>query len=258
MPEQSLDDWLAALAEKSRAKDIQDASELLASRMVKWCNVSNAKTWREAAARSTQPRKLYLLLQQELQGTATGARVSEIIRANANYISSLALEQAQVLTDEVNRAQQSGARPGTISKMMRTRYPELLRSRVHLIARTETAKASSALTEARAMDIGAEWYIWETSQDGDRVRTSHQMMQGVLCRWSDPPAPDIMFPPKTKHGHVAPSKLGHYNVGNCPNCRCVPIVVLSLDDVHFPAKVYHGGAIKMMNEPQFRATFANA
>jgi SPP1 gp7 family putative phage head morphogenesis protein len=249
MPEQSPEDWLAALAERSKAKDIQDASELLASRMVKWCNVSNAKTWREAAARSQKSRFLSKLLQRELQGTATGARVSEIIRTNANYISSLALEQAQVLTDEVTKAQQSGARAETISKMMRVRYPELLRSRVRLISRTETSKASSALTEARCSDLGVNFYQWLTSEDA-RVRSSHAHMANVIVPWNEPPDPDQLAGIK--------SRLGPGHAGCFPNCRCTSAAILDIEDIRFPAKVYHGGVIKMMNEQQFRATFANA
>ena len=257
MPEQSLQDWLAALAQKSQEKDIQDASELLASRMVKWCTVSNAKTWRQAAARSQQSGKLYRLLQQELQGTVTGARISEIVRTNAKYISSLALEQAQVLTDEVTKAQQSGARAETIYKMMRVRYPELIRSRVHLIARTEVSKSAAALTKARSEDLNLPCYIWRTSKDS-RVRHSHAGMDGVVVFWGEPPDPDTMFPTILKRGGVSKSTLGHYHAGEAPNDRCYSEPCLSFDDIHFPAKVYHGGAIKMMTEPQFRAAFTNA
>ena len=258
LPEQSLSDWLKSMVEVSKREDIQAASTELAKRMVQWTHASNMKTWRAAAAKSTNARKFYTLLQKELTGTATGARVSTIVRENAAHISSLPLEAALTLTDEVTKAQQSGVRAGTIDKMMRTRFPELLRSRVQLISRTETSKASSALTRARAEDLGIDAYLWESSQDGDRVRHSHQKMQGVLVFWTDPPAPDTLFPVPLKGGGHAHSTLGHYHAGDCPNCRCYSAPILNFDDIDFPAKVYYAGAIHQMNKQQFKTQFANS
>lgn len=242
MPEQSLDDWLRSMAEVSKREDIQAASTELARRMVSWTYASNMKTWRAAAAKSTNARKLYGLLQKELTGTATGARIATIIRENAAYISSIPLEAAQTLTDEVTKAQQSGARPGTINKMMRARFPELLRSRVQLISRTETSKAGAALTRARAEDLGIDAYIWRTSKDA-RVRNSHAHMDGVIIFWNEPPSPEAL-------DGIA-SKLGHYHAGEAPNDRCYAEPCLSVDDISFPAKVYHNGTIHMMNKQQF-------
>ena len=127
--------------------------------------------------------------------------------------------------------------------MLRTRFPQLLSSRVRLISRTETAKASSALTKARAEDLNLDWYVWQTSDDA-RVRTSHKKMNGVLVPWSSDPDPEALVGEK--------STLGAYAVGNCPNCRCTPLVLLSADDVTWPRRVYWNGAIKQMNKQQFK------
>jgi SPP1 gp7 family putative phage head morphogenesis protein len=241
-PEQTAEQWLAAIAARSQAKDVQEASELLASRMVRAVNVINAKTWRDAAARHFQSAKLYALLKEEMQG-ATGRRMREIVLSNAAYIRSIPLEQAARLTAEVSKATQRGARPGTIAKMMNTRWPELLRSRVQLIARTESQKASSALTRARSEDVGAEWYVWQTSSD-QRVRESHRKMQGVVVPWGQDPDPEVLIGEK--------SGLGHYAAGDCPNCRCYAAPVLTLDDVKFPARVYWQGSIHQMTKQQFK------
>jgi SPP1 gp7 family putative phage head morphogenesis protein len=240
--EETFDQWLAAIAMKSQEPDVIAASQLLAQRMVGWVNVKNAKTWREAAARSQQSRKLYSLLEKEMQGT-TGVRVRAIVNANATYIRSIPLTQASVLVSEVLKAQQQGARAGTIAKMYKARWPELLRSRVSLIARTETAKASTALTQARCEDLDIDWYVWLTSEDG-RVRDSHRNMNLVLVPWSQEPAPEALVGEK--------STLGHYHAGACPNCRCTQRPVLTLEDVKFPARVYWQGAIHTMNKQQFK------
>lgn len=242
-PEQSFSDWLRELTQRSQQRDIQEASELLAKRMVFHAQKTNWRTWREAASRSSKAQMLHRALQHEMEGP-TGARVQSLVRENAKLISSLSLDAAQTLTDEVRKAQQNGARPGTIAKMAGKRFPELLRSRTHLISRTETAKASTALTHARCDRLNIQWYQWETSKDGDRVRPSHRNMHGVIVPWSQTPSPEALIGEKPG--------LGHYNAGECPNCRCLIIPILTLDDISFPARVYWNGSIKTMTKQDFR------
>jgi SPP1 gp7 family putative phage head morphogenesis protein len=242
LPEESLTDWLARIAARSQEKDVQAASQTLAERMVAWVNVGNQKTWRQAAAKSLQSQKLYQLLQREMQG-ATGRAVQRLIAENARYISSVPVEAARTLVDEVTKAQQSGARAGMIDKMLRNRFPELLRSRTKLIARTETAKASTALTQARCEELDLDWYEWLTSDDV-RVRPSHKNLAGVIVPWADPPSPEALVGEK--------AGLGHYHAGACPNCRCSQAPVMSLDDVKFPARVYWAGRVQRMTKQQFK------
>jgi SPP1 gp7 family putative phage head morphogenesis protein len=246
-PEASLEEWLNEIAERSQAADVQEASDLLARQMCHQVNIKNARTWREAAAKSQRSRELHRLLQKEMEGPV-GIQVQRLIQANAGYISSVPLDAARVLASEVTKAQQAGARAGTISKMMKQRFPELLRSRVHLISRTEVSKASLALTEARCQELNIEFAEWLTSDDV-RVRTSHKLMNKVIFPWNDLPSPERLAGEK--------SSLGAYGPGGCPNCRCVVAPVLALEDIHFPAKVYHSGSIKHMNKQQFLAAFSS-
>jgi len=78
------------------------------------------------------------------------------------------------------------------------------------IARTETSKQSSALTQARGISIGATHYIWRTSKDR-AVRPSHQHMEGVVCSLHNPP-------------EVEPGMF--YNAGCTYNCRCIPEILI--------------------------------
>jgi SPP1 gp7 family putative phage head morphogenesis protein len=240
-PEQSFNQWLADLARRSQEKDIQNAAELLAKRMIFHTQKTNWRTWREAASRSSRAPMLYKLLEAEMQG-ATGARVHQLVRENAKLISSLPLAAATTLTDEIAKAQQSGARPKTVAKMAQKRFPELLRSRTHLISRTETAKASTALTQARCERLNVEWYQWETSQD-QRTRKSHKHMDGVIVPWGHAPSPELLVGEKSQ---------GNYQAGEIYNCRCVVIPILTLDDIQFPARVYWNGRITTMTKPQFK------
>jgi hypothetical protein len=53
---------------------------------------------------------------------------------------------------------------------------------------------------------------------------------------------------------------GWYGVGTVPiithNCRCTQKVVLTLDDIKFPARVYWQNAIHMMTKQVFIKTVA--
>lgn len=244
-PEQTLEEWLAELEERSRAKDVQQASELLATRMVRWVNVGNVKTWREAAAKSQQSRKLFRLLEAEMRG-ATGEAVRRLVAENARYIRSVPVDAAGKLVEEVAAAQQRGARAGTIDKMLRTRFPKLVRSRVHLISRTETAKAALALTQARAEEVGAQFAEWLTSQDV-RVRDSHRKMDKVIFAWNDPPNPEQLAGEDRSYGDYGP--------GGIFNCRCTSRVILSIDDITWPRRVHRNGVVRQMTKPQFMKEF---
>jgi len=241
LPGESFTEWLAKLAARSQQPDITAASELLAKRMVFSANTTNERTWRAAAAKSSQSRQLYAALQNEMRG-ATGARVAQLVRENASYISSLPLVSAQTVTDEILKAQQAGARPSTLSKLYQRRFPELLRSRIHLISRTESARASTALTQARCESLNLDWFEWETSQD-KRTRTSHKNLNGVLCSWSDLPSPERL---------VGEKDYGRYPPGGTFNCRCVPAPLLSITDVSWPRRVYHAGSIHQMTLVAFK------
>ena len=244
-PEQSLSEWLHELHERSQAADVQEASNLLAQQMVHWTNIKNARSWREAAAKSQRSRELYRLLQHEMQGPV-GIQVQRLIQDNAGYISSVPLDAARVLVDEVTRAQQAGARASTISKMLKTRFPQLLKSRVHLISRTETAKASTALTQARCAELDIQFYQWLTSDD-QRVRTAHKKMNNVIVPWAQPPDPEAL---------VGEKSAGHYHAGEIYNCRCTQRVILAIEDINFPARVYWNGSVHMMTKQKFIATVA--
>ena len=100
---------------------------------------------------------------------------------------------------------------------------ERLGKRAKLIIRTESAKLNSALTEMRAKNLGLVAFVWSTSEDS-RVRLSHKMMDGVLVFYSTRLSLDKM--------------IGF--AGEFPNCRCIGIPVVTLEDLKFPIKVAIG------------------
>lgn len=86
-----------------------------------------------------------------------------------------------------------------------------------LIARTETAKLQTVITENRSFDLGSICYKWKSSNDA-RTRESHKEMNNVIVFWrkdSEKPLLDGM----------------NGNAGEFPNCRCSPLPIFDEDDL---------------------------
>lgn len=233
---------LRAFANFSKSPEVlKELSTQLARRMVTQLRASNARSWRAAAREASRGREIYEALQKELQ-TGVGTRVRELVAENAQLISSIPAKVQQEVNNEIAEMEQEGLRPEAIMRVLQKRIPELTRNRARLIARTETGKAATALTQARSEDLGINWYQWLSAED-QRVRPSHRMMDKVLVSWSDPPSPEKLF-----HQN---STLGHYPAGGAPNCRCVSLPIITLDTIAWPARVYANGSIRRMTRAQF-------
>jgi SPP1 gp7 family putative phage head morphogenesis protein len=233
---------LEALRKYVTTDFFQGLANSAARKMVTGLYHDGAKTWREAARKSTRGRQIYEALLRELQGPM-GVRVNHLVRENAQLIStfpeSIASQVNRFITEEAYK----GRRAEFVAQDLRKQFPDITKGRLHLIARTETAKANTALSQARAEYLDLDWYIWRTSHDA-RVRDSHHLMEGVLVNWNYPPNPEQLDKePKITHGP--------YHAGNIYNCRCFPETVLDLEQVDWPAKVFWAGRIQRMTRAQF-------
>lgn len=226
----------------SKSSEFKQMAIKAARKMVTGKLLENQRTWRKAAMKSTQARRIYLALQKELGG-AIGQTVFGKISENARFITQMPLDYARQITSHVAEQSFKGIRSGAIAQDIMAMFPGMSRHRANTIARTESSKAGTALNQARSEDMGLDWYVWRTSED-QRVRKSHSHMEGVLIRWSDPPSPEQL---------VGERSYGHYHSGCIFQCRCYSQPVLSLSDVQFPAKVYHNGTIQRMTQSKFLA-----
>lgn len=215
---------------------------LISRRMVTMTLQTNASSWREAASKSSKGKRIYEAIRQERLNGHVGGTFQRLVEENASLIRSLPLTAARRVTSIVSTMQGEGLRASAVTARIQREYPHLLRSQAHLIARTEVSKAESAFTRARSQALGLNWYEWETSHD-TRVRPSHKLMNAVLVNWNDPPSPEALLGIR--------STLGKYNAGNCPNCRCPALPLITVDDVRWPHKVYQDGRIRMMTRAQF-------
>lgn len=235
---------LAALREFANSRDLRQHSYAMASRMITGVYAENARTWREAARESMKGRQIYIALQRELQGPL-GTRIQSLIDRNAELIKTFPLHISTQVSQYVNAEAMKGRRPAAIAADLVKQFPDVSESRINLIARTETSKAYTELTRARAENLGLEWYVWNTSDDA-RVRKAHRRLDGVLVSWSDPPSPEEL--------EGINSTLGHYHAGSAPNCRCIAQPLLRLDQVQWPCQIYRNGAIEYTTWAQFKKT----
>lgn len=192
---------------------------------------------------------IYQELQKELQhGTAVGDLFWSQIDKRAAMFRSLPLDVAKHLTEHATKESLKGRTPASIAKDIAELYPHVSRTRANLIARTESAKTQSSLTESRSEAMGYHWYVWQTAHD-ERVRSSHKHMQGVICRFDDPPDPEELI------GMI--NQAQHYNPGGIWNCRCFASPIINPDfGITWPAQVYVNGQVVKMRKSEFVALWS--
>lgn len=182
-------------------------------------------------------------LAYEISQTKTGEILKRYMDDNVKLITSLPLNAAERVHKIASKGLLEGRRAESLMKDILETY-NVSKSRAKLIARTEISRISTGLIKARSERIGVDWFIWDSV--GDYVtRYSHKMMDGVLCRWSDPPNPEALYPKKG----VKP--YGNYLPGATFNCRCYPDPLFDLNQISFPVRVHVNGKIIRMNKKQF-------
>jgi len=230
-----------ALHNIAKSKDYQAYANIIASRFITNANIIDSKTWREASRANGKSKMIYEALQKTL-GSNIGRTIDQQILENANLIKTLPLTLSKELTKFISTKAYEGIRASEIAETLEGKIFQYTHARANTIARTESSKAMTALTEARSKDVGVNWYVWKSASD-QRVRNAHKHMQGVLVKFDDPPSPEEL---------VHEKNVGHYNAGNIYNCRCFPRPLISLENVTWPCKVYYHGAIVSMSKLQFK------
>lgn len=165
-------------------------------------------------------------LQQEIFNAPMGEKFQELMENQVHLITSLPTEAAQRVHDIVIGNMITGERAEELSKkIMET--GNVTKARANTIARTETSRAATALTQVRAEYIGSPGYIWHNARDY-KVRPelgikhfaelntlamgSHRKLEGTFHKWTEPPIAD----PTGIRAHP----------GSIWNCRCYPEPVL--------------------------------
>jgi SPP1 gp7 family putative phage head morphogenesis protein len=116
------------------------------------------------------------------------SKAADFTAENVALIRSIPERYFTEIQSAVMRGVRKGDRPSTIAAAFEDRY-RVSESRAQLIAKDQVGKFFGELNKQRQTDLGVESYIWGTSED-ERVRASHEELDGEEFDWSDPPTVD--------------------------------------------------------------------
>ncbi|RQR87716.1 MULTISPECIES: phage minor head protein [unclassified Burkholderia] len=160
---------------------------------------------RDEQAWQTMARELSQGLREEIRNAPTGRVMRQLLADQVDLIQSIPIEAAQRVHRLTLEGLENSARASEIAKEIQN-STGVATSRAVLIARTEVARTSTTLTQARAESIGADSYIWRTSGDG-AVRSDHRELNGKIFQWNNPPVADKRSGERAHPGCIY-------------NCRC--------------------------------------
>lgn len=161
---------------------------------------------RDEVAWFRHAKEMSRLMKREVMQTPLGEIMRQLQAEQVHYIKSIPLDAAQRVQELTLKYVLSGKRYDDLIQDILNQTNVSL-SKATLIARTETAKAQSIITQARAEYVGSPGYIWRTARDS-RVRKAHKKLEGTPQKWNEPP--------------IAEENGDRHHPGQYPNCRCFP------------------------------------
>lgn len=120
------------------------------------------------------------LIQSEDLSDVVGAKIAE----NASLIRTIPEEFLKRVEGVVYRGTIRGDTAGSLIKELQKTY-DITENRARVIARDQTSKINSALNKKRQQRLGIDLYVWRGAGD-ERQRKSHDVLNGMTCRWDDP------------------------------------------------------------------------
>lgn len=126
---------------------------------------------------------------------------------NVALIRSIPEEYFKKIETLVYSSTTQGDTAGSMIKQIQ-KIGKTTTSRAKLIARDQSSKLNSVLSQQRQQNLGVEEYVWKTSGD-ERVRDNHRSKNGKTFRWDKPP-----------------KDTGH--PGQDIQCRCVAQPIIKL------------------------------
>ncbi len=124
-----------------------------------------------------------------LNGIVQTEGLTDILQAktieNVGLIQSIPDQYFKSLITIVNEGTTRGNRASSMVSQI-AKLGKTTRSRAKVIARDQTSKVNSAISQARQESLNVTKYRWRTSED-ERVRQTHKAHNGKIFRWDRPP-----------------------------------------------------------------------
>ena len=141
--------------------------------------------------------------------------------AEDNY--SLITSNAKKYVSQINTLTEqtivNGLSPAKLKEQIKKATEGLSDKHCKLLARDQMGKLNGQITESQMQEIGLDLYVWSTSYD-DRVRDSHALMEGLLCRWDNA---SVCSYDNGKTWEPRPSGAVDLHPGQDIQCRCVAL-----------------------------------
>ncbi len=206
---------------QSSEQQIAGEAERIAQQFVDDANIQNKNRFENMLKQSLNVSTL-------ISGVgATEANLNLALQStkltNVGLIKSIGSEHWSKILIAVNQAA-----AGTLGEPLTTRLKKIggiTTRRAKLIARDQTAKATSQMNQARMMDSGIKSYTWRTSEDervvgnpsglypkGSRAHRNHYARNGKEFYWDQPPS----------DGHP----------GEPIQCRCIAIPIIDKNELN--------------------------
>lgn len=172
--------------------------------------------------------------------------------AEDNY--TLIVSNARKYVDKINvlteQAIVNGMSPQKLMREIQKATEGLSEKHCKLLARDQMGKLNGQITQAQMEEVGLEMYVWSTSAD-DRVRDSHAVMEGLLCRWDDA---SVCSYDNGKTWVARPADAVDLHPGQDIQCRCVglafyPELVSEIEGT--PMEEITAGLPDVQDLPQF-------
>jgi SPP1 gp7 family putative phage head morphogenesis protein len=195
---------------------LSEALQRYATLLTPWAKSAGRRMIAEVSARSDEQwRKVAKEMGanfKELFGSddQIGVRYRQLQAEQVELITSIPRDAALRVHELIRNGVLEGKRFTEIVPAIQ-RGGEVSKSKANTIARTETGRVVTNLTQARSESVGSEGYQWATVRDA-AVRPSHKALEGAFIRWDSPPTLDGI----TAHA------------GAGINCRCYPIPLIPM------------------------------
>jgi SPP1 gp7 family putative phage head morphogenesis protein len=196
----NLTDMREALKEYSRT--LEPWARRQAEKMLKKVSNSNARAFKKSS------KEMGKLIQTNVAEGDVGRAAAALMQEHVELIKSIPLKASERAQKLALEAVYSGKRADEVANELKE-SGNVAESDAIRIARTEVARATAFLNQARATAVGATHYRWRNSGD-KAVRESHRRykgkkLDGMVFEFNNPPTLD--------DGETG-------NPGTFPNCRC--------------------------------------
>ncbi|UBX48881.1 hypothetical protein LDO51_17360 [Providencia alcalifaciens] len=151
--------------------------------------------------------------------------MDKAVKENVDLITSIQTDFINEIGEKVFTNLSRGGRHENLTSIIKERG-EVSKVRAKFIARDQTAKLNAAFTESRSRALGLDLYEWGGAGD-ERERDSHFVLNGMLCKYSDP----TVYSDDLGKTWKKRKSIGAFegNPGQDYGCRCVPLPYVSWD-----------------------------